>query len=364
MKILLNAEAFGFGPSAVIASIFPQLNQCSVIKQIDYIGEKHTLDLQRKLNYQQIFEVSEENTFKEIVSQYDVFLTALDFEKAQWAIEMNTPTIIYDSLCWYWRKLHPAIFQCDYYLAQDFYRVSERLEQMAIEHYELIPPLVEHQDIALQNISEKNSFVLINFGGLENPLWDSCITIQYMDNILNVLLPYFQKQNIDYKIACNTKHAKYFEQYGAQNYSYQDMQSLVKKSSFIYATSGLGNIYECSQYHKKCLFLPAVNDSQGQQITILYKLGLVDSFIDWSDLGFNINYKEQQKIVLRQIEKAIENFDSTLFFEKLISLQSKYNYQLPCIIQKLGNNGKDVLIYKIISYIEHISKGKKEIYYD
>ena len=50
MKILMNAEAFGFGPSAVIASIFPQLSQCSIIKQIDYIGEKHTLDLQKKLN--------------------------------------------------------------------------------------------------------------------------------------------------------------------------------------------------------------------------------------------------------------------------------------------------------------------------
>lgn len=362
MKILMNAEAFGFGPSAVIASIFPALSQYSVITQIDYIGEKHTLDLQKKLYYQHIFDISDEIMFKNIVSQYDVFITALDFEKAQWAIDINIPTIIYDSLSWYWRKLHSAIYQCNYYLAQNFYHVPERLQQINIKHYELIPPLVDDgSDFSLDNSND--SFVLINFGGLENPLWESYITLQYMENILHVLIPYLKDKNINYKIACNVKHAEYFKQYGAKNYAYQDMQALVRKANFIYATSGLGNIYECSQYQKKCLFLPPANDSQGQQISILDNLNLVDSFIDWKDLGFQIDYQEKQKIVLQQIEHAIENFNFTLFLEKLISLESKYNCKLPCIIQKLGNNGKDVLIYKIINYIEHLSKGKEEVYY-
>lgn len=366
MKILMNAEAFGFGPSAVIASIFPQLSQCSIIKQIDYIGEKHTLDLQKKLNYKQIFEVSDEETFKNIVSHYDIFLTALDFEKAQWAIEMKVPTLIYDSLCWYWKKLHPAIYQCDYYLVQNFYHVSERLQQIPIKHYELIPPLLEYQPYIIDSIKYNENdipYVLINFGGLENPLWESQVTIQYMENILHVLIPYLATKGLSYNIACNIKHAEYFKHYDAKNYSYSEMQTLIQQADFVYATSGLGNIYECSQYQKKCLFLPPANDSQGQQLQILEQLSLVDSLIDWKQLGVIIDYKDRQRYVLENIKYGIEHFNSDMFLQQLISLESKYNSQLPCIIQKLGNNGKDVLISKIIAYIEGLSNDIEEVYY-
>jgi hypothetical protein len=55
-RLLLNAEAFGFGPTAAIADCFPFLKER--FSTIGFIGSGHTLDLQRPLAYDAIHDVS------------------------------------------------------------------------------------------------------------------------------------------------------------------------------------------------------------------------------------------------------------------------------------------------------------------
>lgn len=361
MKVLMNAEAFGFGPSATIASLFPHLKNLSCITELSFCGESHSLDLQKKLSYNHIFNTSSKEEFKELVKNYDVFITALDFEKATWAREEKVHTIIYDSLFWYWKKLPQVIDDCQYYLIQDFFGVKDRVAQNKLNNYDLIPPAISNKKSSHVNSTE---FVLINFGGLENPLWDLTVTRQYMKNILNSLVPYLEKQGKKYKIACSEKHALYFIDYNAKHYSYEKMQELIQTSSFIYATSGLGNIYECAQYQKKCCFLPPANDSQGRQAIMLNQLGFIDSFIDWSHMNQTMNYEKNQKEVLEEIKKSIINFDNEAFNKRLIQLSKKNNVNLPKIFNELGTNGKEILVEKLIQHIQNVAHlfQKDEMY--
>jgi len=100
-RLLLNAEPFGFGPTAAIATFFPTLRDAFDV--VSFAGKGHTLDLQWKLPYDQVHDisVSSDEEIKNIVKQYDVVFTALDFEFAKISKAQGVKTIIYDPLTWY-----------------------------------------------------------------------------------------------------------------------------------------------------------------------------------------------------------------------------------------------------------------------
>lgn len=62
--------------------------------------------------------------------------------------------------------------------------------------------------------------------------------------------------------------------------------------------------------HKKIIWLPPVNDSQGQQMVLLKQHHMLDFGIDWSDLFEPIDYFAPQKDVLKQIAQNIQNLSS------------------------------------------------------
>ena len=121
----MNAEAFGFGPSAAIGEIFPYLRHR--IAHLSYIGTGHTLDLQKELPYEQVFDYGAETAearkekFVSIAKGYDIFMTASDFEAARWAKELGMELIIYDPLTWFWREIPEVIGKADFYVAQNFF---------------------------------------------------------------------------------------------------------------------------------------------------------------------------------------------------------------------------------------------------
>lgn len=349
MKVLLNAEAFGFGPSAAIAGLFSDLKNCSFIKKLSYLGYGHSLDLQRSLSYDEIIECNEEKKFKEIVSGYNVFITALDFEKALWAQEAGVKVIIYDTLLWYWRKIPSILYSCHAYIVQDFYGVSEKLQELNITNFSLIAPSIK----PCFEKESKKELILINFGGLENPHWNIKVTTGYIVSILKVLLPLLSKH--EYKIVCSQAHLPYLKDYPVFHASYDEMQILLSQTKFLIATPGLGNIYENAIYKIPSLFLPPANDSQGQQLDVLKSQFLVDNYIDWSDLDLPIDYKSAQLVVLDAIKSAISNQNK----EKLIKLlesrimKSKMNATIPYLIERFKNQNN--LSQTVINHLENLN---------
>lgn len=345
MKVLLNAEAFGFGPSASIASIFPSLR--NIIKQLDYVGVGHSLDLQQKLPYDNIFTIDDEERFKKLVINYDIFITALDFEKATWAHQAGVKTIIYDTLLWYWRKIPPIVNECHSYLVQDFYGVREKVAELELTNCHFIPPLVKCPIV----YSSKKEIVLINFGGLENPHWDIKVTAQYIRNILESILPQLKGEKV--KIVCSQAHLPFLSDFEVETCCYEKMQSYLQVTKFLVATPGLGNLYEAANYQMSSLFLPPANDSQGQQLNLLKENGLIDNSIDWSDLVEFIDYKDAQLKVLDSIDSCINQVNKNVLKESIaMGLKGgKINSRLPELL-KFGINGHGVLSQKLISLLE------------
>lgn len=337
MKVLLNAESFGFGPSAAVAGIFNHLKDFDFISQIDYVGNGHSLDLQRKLEYGNIFEIDDDCDLEQIVSEYDIFLTALDFKKAGIAKSMGVKTIIYDTLLWYWRKIPAVLNDCDYYITQNFYGVEERVRQLGLQSYSVIPPTVQ----AKVDDSVADT-VLINFGGLENPLWDLSISVQYIKNVLDAILPLLSGERVE--ISCSKAHLPHLSQYPVKNYSYLEMQNILSRTKFLIATPGLGNIYEAANYEIPSLFLPPANDSQGQQLVILNQQGLISNKIDWVDLNKSIDYKQSQQDVLNQIKTYIVDIDLLLLQKSVgMRLWNDENMKLSDLIDTFGSNGNECL---------------------
>jgi len=311
VKLLVNAESFGFGPSAAIASFFPYLREH--FDHIAYVGTGHSLDLQRTLEangiyYDAVYDISGPNgqkKFEGIVADHDVFLTALDFERAATARKMGKPTIIYDPLTWYWPSIPPVVKDKDtLYLAQDFHGVRDRIAKES-EHFgetQIVSPIIPKTD---QQRDPK--YVLINLGGLKNPFWTDEQATDYAELIIETLkkvIPPTEK----IKILTSKQIADKLSHLGAMTFNRDKMIDLFPKVKYAVMTSGLGNIYDVAGYDIPTLFLPPSNDSQALQLQLMQRKDTIDAAIDWADIFSDkpIDYSMSQQKIAQHITEAVQ----------------------------------------------------------
>jgi hypothetical protein len=123
-RLLMNAQPFGFGPTAAVASLAPLLHQHGIT--LAYIGQGHTLDLQKSLPYQAIYDTTNlsqsaiQKLLTEHANQYDAFFTSMDPVMTELAQKAGLPTIMYDGITWFRPIIQPAIGRADLYIAQRF----------------------------------------------------------------------------------------------------------------------------------------------------------------------------------------------------------------------------------------------------
>lgn len=328
-KVLLNAEPFGFGPSAAIAEIFPYLRDR--IAHLSYIGMGHTLNLQKNLPYDDVYEYGnlDENMRKEkflaIAKDYDVFVTASDYETAQWAKSIGLKLVIYDPLTWYWKTLPEIIQHADFYVAQNFFGVSERLQRESIKvpEYTIVPAIVS--GFYNDTTHKSQEILLVNMGGLSNPFVqnDELKTFAKIvfSSIQDVLAINFH--NTIYATSKVFVDATRDICSAVTPQPYQ-VQQILSEAKLAVMTSGLGNLYEASAMQKNVIWLPPANDSQGQQIKLLQQHGMIDFALDWHDILENqepIDYFGQQQDVLKQIAVCMRRLFNELHAqEKLKTL--------------------------------------------
>jgi hypothetical protein len=302
LKLLLNAEPFGFGPTAAIATIFPYLRE--KFEYIGYLGKNHTLDLQKNLPYEAIHDVSHlsEAEIKRIAGMYDIFLTALDFETAALAKSAGLRVIIYDPLTWYWKSIPEIVRESDAYFAQNFFGVTEKIEKDRSAFpgvVEIVPPIVSQK-----RRRSSGEYTLINLGGLQNPMWSVDDVFQYAETFIDALKECIPA-NEKVVIATSSAVALKLDDSGIRSYTRAEMYDLLEKTKYAFMTPGLGNMYDAAKFDIPTVWLPPANDSQGQQLDLLTKHAMSDGHVDWADLGKPIGYFGEQTIVLECIKEAI-----------------------------------------------------------
>ncbi|MBY0358493.1 MAG: hypothetical protein K2W82_10875 [Candidatus Obscuribacterales bacterium] len=304
-RLLLNAEAFGFGPAAAIADFFPYLRERFDL--IGYAGCGHTLDLQRKLPYDALHDLTGcadealDGKLKEIFAGYDLMLTALDFALATKAKAFNLPVCIYDPLTWYWSQIDPIVARCDLYIAQDFFGVKERIanDPEKFPTAQVVSPIVPD----FMPWRGKREHVLLNLGGLTNPYWKQEDTLAYARLVVSSFCKSIYARNESVVIAANAFLAKELREFGVRNYTREQMQNLLHKAKYAFMTPGLGNIYDAARYCTPTIWLPPTNDSQGQQLNVLSLRNRSDGALNWQDFlpGSQVDYCAEQQTVLRKI---------------------------------------------------------------
>jgi len=174
LRLLVNAEAFGFGPTAAIADFFPHLRDH--FEWMGYVGSGHSLDLQRGYPWDAFHDLTGRGEeFEEVAKGYDLFFTALNFDKAERTLNLSIPTLVYDPLAWYWELLPAVVKHPDLrYLVQGFHGVEERLRIEEVNGAVIVPPLIDRRE---REASAR--LLLLNMGGLQNPYWPPEVSIAY-----------------------------------------------------------------------------------------------------------------------------------------------------------------------------------------
>lgn len=351
LKLLLNAEPFGFGPTAAIATFFPYIRE--TFEYVGYIGRNHTLDLQISLPYEAIHDVSNVSNeeIKKIICQYDVLVTALDFEIAEIAKSAGLKVIIYDPLAWYWRSIPKIVREIDLYLAQDFFGVRQRIEKDAglfPKNIKIVPPIVTGKR---GRISKR--FTLISLGGLQNPLWSVDDALQYAKTFIEAIKECVSKDD-ELIIATSNAIVERLNDPGIRSYSRAEMISILENTKYAFMTSGLGNIYDVAEFDIPVIWLPPANDSQGQQITLLKNHNMSDGQIDWSDLGGRIDYFDEQAKVLKGIKEMISLIDHDFIVKAVRQNYDRISKKeisiIASLLDEFGVNGAQVVGESIFEY--------------
>jgi CheY-like chemotaxis protein len=241
-----------------------------------------------------------------------IFLTALDFAMAEKALRQGLTVCIYDPLTWYWKTIPAVVSKVDLYIAQNFFGVEERLKsaEFANATWQTVAPIVgskskEQADNKPENGSAKD-LVLVNLGGLSNPLWTGNEALSYASQILEAVLPTLAGQKV--VVAANSAISAALAHLGAQNLSREQMQVVLKQAKYALMTPGLGNIYDAARFNTPTIWLPPANDSQGQQLALLNQSSLMDGLVDWHQILpiSVIDYSADQGAVLKSIAAALE----------------------------------------------------------
>lgn len=322
MRVLLNAEPFGFGPAAAIAAIASELHGTGIL--VSYIGSGHTHDLQQDVHYDEVYDVTEISgsdisaRLTEIAPQYDLFLTAMDFDMAELAKRAGMRVAIYDALAWYWKSLPPIAARVDLYLAQNFAGVEERIRDNheAFGNAHLVPPIT-----AKHERSKSPEHVLLNLGGLRNPFWELEDAVRYAAMIVAAVTKIVGDDNLI--ITTSREIASKLNNPNVKSYDRQSMMDILANTKYAYMTSGLGNIYDAAAYDIPTVWLPPANDSQGQQLQMLAHEGLLDEYIDWSDVTEGVDYHDEQTRVMDKISAILRRDDTPELLSGLLEQKSK-----------------------------------------
>lgn len=351
LKILLNAESFGFGPTSAIADFFPHLR--SHVSHLGFIGTGHALDLQHPLPYDIIHDITKSpESFESIVTQYDIFVTALDFNLANRSHVCGIPTIIYDPLTWFWPKIPSIAHHCKY-ISQGFYGVEQRLKE--IPNSCLVPPLVP-----VKSQNRNRSLVLMNLGGLQNPLWKPDTAQRYAACLIKAFKAAIQDDD-SYLIITSSQIAHQLDMTGISVFSRPEVNRMLPQIKYGLMTPGLANIYDAAAYNIPTLFVPPANDSQGQQLRLLIENKCIDQYLDWETLtGQPIDYKGNQLQIIKQIEQNIHNLEHTesmmklavLIGYKIREIDKTHSTQLETLLDHFGRGGAAIVAKEILDFAQ------------
>jgi hypothetical protein len=309
LRVLVTAQAFGFGPAAAMAQVFEHLRPR--VHYLAFAGAGHTCDIHMQLPYDAVHRLPDLGTseaFGRLCADHDAALVACDFPAADAAKAAGILVGIYDPIPWYWPSWTQVTRSADLYMCQDFFGVRERVHSAGHENIIIVPPMLP---AFARPASTRSRHALLNLGGLRNPYLSQEDCVSYA-RLMLTLFPvaadlYAEVHAVtSHEIALKLRE----EVPTARTLSPQEAQRRLGMSEIAAMTPGLGNIYEAAALAARVFWLPPANDSQGQQLDALRQRGLTPFAADWHDLlpgRAPIDYRGHEPDVISSIADAIRS---------------------------------------------------------
>jgi len=371
-RLLLNAEAFGFGPSAAIADFFLLLRQ--KFHYIAFIGEKHTLDLQKNLPYDAIYDLEDaevQQNLNQIICDHTLFMTSSDFNMAEQVVNLGVTTIIYDPIAWFWPSFPEFLNKNNvFYVAQNFFGVEDRLEKEKthIANMRIVPPIVR-----IIKADHKENIGLVNLGGIGNPLWSHEEEVLYAKLIIGTLRKILPA-NESIIFATSKKIVDSLHDPQVKTYERSFINSLLPQVKYAIMTPGLGNIYDAARYNIPTLFIPPANDSQGIQLQLMHAHGMTDEAIQWSDIfpdeghQYGSDQNKNLQFISDAINRVLNNENLNQKFVELCRtafhrLQGLHHSKTAAVIERFGCGGCEEVVNVVDSIAAQLEKTAQQTHY-
>ncbi|KAL7789790.1 hypothetical protein V8C37DRAFT_385739 [Trichoderma ceciliae] len=328
LRVVCNAQHFGGGPSATLAAVMPYLR--SRLKALGpvalhYVGSSPTVDFQKlaEAEWDGIHNVdlcSNPETGKdELVSllrrlKPRLVVTAMDELVAAAAHVAGIPVVIIDLLLWFWPSISPQWRHAKLVIAAEFYGVKERIVSEKLNNVVTVPPLGPPP----RSTTGPSKDVLLNFGGMINPLMPDGEYIAYARLVYNVARRAVHLRNAALPEA---QHAKLIvlvasldvargidpeDPEAARMVSPDKALELMASAELVCCTAGLGNLYAAGAVANAVLLLPPLHEGHAIQALLVRKAGVPVDAVEWHELtgGAPINYYNATPEVMSDVSKA------------------------------------------------------------
>ncbi len=306
LRVLVTAQAFGFGPSAAMAQVFDHLRPR--VRYLAYAGAGHTCDLHRTLPYDAVHrlpDVGTDEAFGRLCAEHDAALVSCDVPAGEAARAAGIPFGFYDPLLWFWPEPPSVLESADLYMCQDFFGVRERVQSTRRQNVVIVPPMLP----SLQAATKRGSHMVVNLGGIRNPLHSQDASVSYARLVMTIV-PAATQLSSEVHVATSQEIASHMQQEvpAARTIPTRDVQRLLRTCELAAMTPGLGNIYEAASLAKRVFWLPPANASQGQQLVTLQRRGLAPFAADWHDIlpgRAPIDYWRPEPTAMKDVADAV-----------------------------------------------------------
>lgn len=376
MKILVTAEAFGYGPIATCLNVVKELKKYKDIEMI-FAGTGISLEQAKMTDYFvetiecKTYDPNELENIRELILSSDVVLSSENIPGARFALKVGHSSVYYmDNLMWMWDKIEEGIDSLKGYIISETIPCNENFERIGknIKNSIFVGPL---RDMNIRNNNAKENKLIINIGGAEAFIIDPKLVKDFYAKLINdvlsseKLINKFEKiivcggSGVIKNLVLDNPNPKII----VKTLSNEEYLKELDTCSHCIMASGLGNFFETLWRDKEIMYLPPVNYSQLLQIEYYEKMGLGYKLVNWNkfdfyedipcllneEVGVNLVLENVKKYIDKDSNTIVKNVEEFLNFNQKEFYKARHNY-----VDGLEKNSNE----KVASIIYEQNKGE------
>lgn len=347
MRILVTAEAFGYGPIATCLNVVKELNKFPDVK-MTFLGTGIALEQAQMTNYFdtllecKTFDYKALEGVKELFLNHDVVLSSENIPGAVFALKLGLKRVYYlDNLMWMWDKLHDGLENLKGYIISESISCEKNFRRIGgkIINPIFVGPI---RDMNVRNYGKKEDKLIINVGGAEAFIIDQELVKKFYSKLINNILSSEKLINKFEKIiVCggsgvinNLVLKDNDPKIIVKTLAHEEYLKELDTCSHCIMASGLGNFFETLWRDKEIMYLPPVNYSQLLQLDNYKEMSFGFKMVNWDKFDFFkeipslLNEEIGVNLVLENVTKYIEESDQKTMLDNidefLNSNQEKY----------------------------------------